>query len=311
MKRILVITIAMLLLFCSCKKPPDTPPDDGQVINTGKTETYIVTGMNAELSIQGRENPWGNSRFEDEDAVKEKSVEFLGVTYAGTYERSYTNEYHSYVTEYYWTEDRIEFGFKAGTEELVHLNVMNSAFFDTEPLLQEKEAPRDYAVEKAGEIAALWIDPTAYEVEVEVKDTTSRIEDVEYAWSYYYVTFIKYINGLKTTDFITVRITSKGNLASLVVGDLGAFDEFEKTDILKKLGDTKYTIQRSKGLGENEPEMMSKTTMNPATRRLISINEADPATTEWIFDTLLGENLDERKRFITEHGSEYMKDIDV
>ena len=230
MKRILVITIAMLLLFCSCQKDTDTPPDDGQVINTGKTETYIVTGMNAELSIEGRENPWGNSRFEAEDAVKEKSVEILGATYAGTYERSYINEYHSYVTEYYWTEDRIELGFKAGTEELVHLNVMNSAFFDTEPLLQEKEAPRDYAVEKASEIAALWIDPTAYEVEVEVKDTTSLIEDVEYAWSYYYVTFIKYINGLKTTDFITVRITSKGNLASLVVGDLGAFDEFEKAD---------------------------------------------------------------------------------
>lgn len=90
-----------------------------------------------------------------------------------------------------------------------------------------------------------------------------------------------------------------------------AFDEFEKADILKKLGDVKYSIQRSKGLGENEPDMMWQTTMNPETRRLISINEADPYMTEWIFDTLLGENLEERKKFITEHGREYMNEIDV
>ncbi len=90
-----------------------------------------------------------------------------------------------------------------------------------------------------------------------------------------------------------------------------AFDEFEKAEILKKLGNKKYTLQRSKGLGENEPEMMSLTTMNPETRRLISVSPADAAATEIIFDTLLGDNLPARKQFITENGSRYMKDIDV
>ena len=92
---------------------------------------------------------------------------------------------------------------------------------------------------------------------------------------------------------------------------LFAYDEFEKAAILKKLGNKKYTLQRSKGLGENEPEMMWQTTMNPETRRLISVSPADAAQTELIFDTLLGDNLPARKLFITEHGSEYMKDIDV
>ena len=92
---------------------------------------------------------------------------------------------------------------------------------------------------------------------------------------------------------------------------LFAYDEFEKANILKKLGNKKYTLQRSKGLGENEPEMMWKTTMNPETRRLISVSPADAAQTEVIFDTLLGDNLPARKIFITQHGSEYMKDIDV
>ncbi len=92
---------------------------------------------------------------------------------------------------------------------------------------------------------------------------------------------------------------------------LFAYDEFEKAEILRKLGNKKYTLQRSKGLGENEPEMMWQTTMNPETRRLISVSPADAAATEIIFDTLLGDNLPARKQFITENGNRYMKDIDV
>lgn len=92
---------------------------------------------------------------------------------------------------------------------------------------------------------------------------------------------------------------------------LFAYDEFEKTAILKKLAGKKYTIQRSKGLGENEPEMMWQTTMNPATRRLVSVTPADAAATNRIFETLLGDDLPARKKFIAEHGSEYRKDADI
>lgn len=90
-----------------------------------------------------------------------------------------------------------------------------------------------------------------------------------------------------------------------------AYDEFEKADILKEIGNKKYSIQRSKGLGENEPDMMWQTTMNPATRRLIAVTPADAKKTEEIFDTLLGDNLPARKAFIAAHGKEYMKDLDV
>ncbi len=92
---------------------------------------------------------------------------------------------------------------------------------------------------------------------------------------------------------------------------LFAYDEYEKADILKELGNKKYTIQRSKGLGENEPEMMWKTTMNPATRRLIAVTPADEQKTFEIFDTLLGDNIPARKEFIALHGKEYMKNLDV
>ena len=92
---------------------------------------------------------------------------------------------------------------------------------------------------------------------------------------------------------------------------LFAYNEFEKAEILKKLEGKKYTLQRSKGLGENEPDMMWQTTMNPATRRLISVTPTDAALTEQMFDTLLGDNLPARKEFIAANGSKYMKDVDI
>ena len=90
-----------------------------------------------------------------------------------------------------------------------------------------------------------------------------------------------------------------------------AYDEAEKSKILEEIGNKKYTIQRSKGLGENEPDMMWQTTMNPETRRLIRVSEADAAATEEIFDTLLGENLPARKEFISNYGALYADEADI
>ena len=90
-----------------------------------------------------------------------------------------------------------------------------------------------------------------------------------------------------------------------------AYDEVEKAQILEKLGSKKYTLQRSKGLGENDPDMMWKTTMNPETRRLIRVSRADAEATDRIFDTLLGDNLAARKEFIFTYGSLYADEADV
>ena len=90
-----------------------------------------------------------------------------------------------------------------------------------------------------------------------------------------------------------------------------AYNEQEKNDIIEKLGGKKYTLQRSKGLGENEPEMMSRTTMSPETRRLIAVTPADAEATARMFDVLLGDALADRKKFITENGHRYIKDADI
>ena len=90
-----------------------------------------------------------------------------------------------------------------------------------------------------------------------------------------------------------------------------AYSEKEKADILKELSGKKTNIQRSKGLGENDPEMMWMTTMNPETRRLIKVLPADAEETARVFDLLLGDNLSGRKEYIAENGHKYMDMIDV
>ncbi len=90
-----------------------------------------------------------------------------------------------------------------------------------------------------------------------------------------------------------------------------AFDEREKADILKKLENQKYTIQRSKGLGENQPEMMWETTMNPETRRLIKVLPDDVEKTREVFELLLGDNLAGRKEHIAENGYKYIDMTDL
>ncbi len=90
-----------------------------------------------------------------------------------------------------------------------------------------------------------------------------------------------------------------------------AYNEKEKNEILSRIGNGKYTIQRSKGLGENDPDMMSKTTMNPATRRLIKIVPTDEVQTEIMFNTLLGDDGPARKKYIAQHGAEYVDLADV
>ena len=90
-----------------------------------------------------------------------------------------------------------------------------------------------------------------------------------------------------------------------------AYNEVEMDDIKKQIGDQKYTVQRSKGLGENEADMMSLTTMNPATRRLILVTPDEAEKTSEMFDLLLGDNLDGRKQYITDYGYLYIDSADV
>ena len=90
-----------------------------------------------------------------------------------------------------------------------------------------------------------------------------------------------------------------------------AYSEKEKADILTELDGKKATLQRSKGLGENDPEMMWMTTMNPDSRRLIRVMPTEAEATARVFDLLLGENAQGRKEHIAENGYKYLDLADI
>lgn len=89
-----------------------------------------------------------------------------------------------------------------------------------------------------------------------------------------------------------------------------AYTEAEKEEFISQIKG-KFTVQRSKGLGENEPDMMSLTTMNPDTRRLIKVMPGHAEQSSMMFDILLGDNLSGRKEFIIENGEKYIDNLDL
>lgn len=90
-----------------------------------------------------------------------------------------------------------------------------------------------------------------------------------------------------------------------------AYTEAEKAEIISKFKDDNFKIQRSKGLGENEPEMMWLTTMNPETRRLIRVDAEEAQKMDKMFDLLLGDNLAGRKDYIAAEGAKYAEMLDL
>ena len=92
---------------------------------------------------------------------------------------------------------------------------------------------------------------------------------------------------------------------------LFAYTDKDKDEIVEKYKGKKCNVMRSKGLGENEPDMMWLTTMSPETRRLIKVTPDDAERTAQMFDILLGDNLQGRKDFISENGYKYLDDVDL
>ena len=97
-----------------------------------------------------------------------------------------------------------------------------------------------------------------------------------------------------------------------------AYTDGEKEEILKKFTEDglskerdEYDIKRSKGLGEDEPDMMSLTTMHPSTRRLIRVTPENAESTSRMFDVLLGDNITDRKEYIADNGGKYMEMLDL
>lgn len=121
--------------------------------------------------------------------------------------------------------------------------------------------------------------------------------------------FYRYMRELIEQGYIYIALPplyriKKGNT------EYYAYSDEERDKILKKVGNTRVTIQRYKGLGEMNPEQLWKTTMDPESRTLLQITLEDAAEAEHIFTILMGDQVEPRRKFIEEN-AKYVKNLDV
>ncbi len=152
--------------------------------------------------------------------MKSTSVDVLGTKYSAPYRQSIIYRYNSFTTDIYYSQD-IEFGLRSDNGEFVFINFMNSDFFATEKQLDDEFLTYESVIPFATEIASEFIDNlseyTIYKEEPRVYDGVSD----------YVITFAKVVNGYYSSDYISVKVTSKGKLASIKMGEIGAFDDLK------------------------------------------------------------------------------------
>lgn len=153
-----------------------------------------------------------------------KTIEFRGAQYCGRYVKS-SKDGCSYITDIFSDENGIYFGLRADTGAIVSFNRMNKQFFETEPYLDEMSDPVTELPLLAREIAGDYVQGIDdYEMTAEKPTVRYKEKDGKsYRISYHVFVFTRNIKGFATSDSVYVKMTSKGNLASIALGDIGVF----------------------------------------------------------------------------------------
>lgn len=236
-KTVMLLICAILIGMCGCKAE-----------KLEKYQSVVISTANDGTGISVDRNYW-DGVFVKKDSLQgvSRTIQCNNNQYSGTYMWSITDKLESYVTDIYVTEDRVRFGLHERTGEVVLINLMTKDFFDTEPYLDDVKNPEENALEYAKTIAKTYVTSIdEYEILVDEPSVYYKERDGQtYKISYHMITFAKKIGGFFTSDYISVKISSKGNLASISMGDIGAFDKFNieidedllQTSVLTKVSD--------------------------------------------------------------------------
>lgn len=228
-----LLSLAFCLVGCNSKKDE-------------KYASIIADSANDIYSVESEIDYWTGVYFEKEH-MGDKTCQVLGNHYSGSYSQSIVEKMNSYTTDIYVDDNHIEFGLRDDNGELAYINLMNANFFDTQPYLPDVDNPSEAAISFATQIASEYVDIADYTQIIEEPMTRYKErEGTTYEITYYIVTFAKKVNGYFSSDFISVKVTSKGTLASIKMGDINAFSDvsiaFEETtmnqSISKKIEST-------------------------------------------------------------------------
>ena len=211
---IVVITIGLV----ACKSTNDD-------LYTSK----IIDVTNDGLGISTETNIWTGTYF-TKDNMKDKTCTANGESYTGSYKKSIVEKTNSYTTDIYIDENDIEFGLRDDNGKLTYINYMNKEFFDTVPYLPDTSNPYETAITIAADIADDYLKNINEYTQIidEPKSDTREKDGITYEMTYYFITYARKVSGYFTSDYITVKVTSKGKLASIKMGDI---DVFENTNI--------------------------------------------------------------------------------
>ncbi len=218
MKKLLSVFILLLtytIFLNSCTPKSYTP-----------YTSLVYTSANDGFEIKSDVDFWNGTYFEKKN-MKDQTCKLFEKTYNGAYTKSITDKMNSYTTDIYLDQDGVEFGLRNDNGNLTFINLMNAEFFNTEPYLEESIGSYEAAVPIAKQIAGEYISNIEeYEQFYESPITRYKEKDgITYKITYYTVTFARKINNYFSSDYISVKVTSKGNLASIMMGDIGAFEK--------------------------------------------------------------------------------------
>lgn len=176
---------------------------------------------------QAEEIAWwsGSNYFQDEEAAETKAVSWQGKIYEGVYYESSYLRRMSFLVDEYHGDDLTSFQTRRSDGSLVYLNVMDRSFFDTQSKLDDIPDTEASLEKIAKGYAAQFVDVDEYQKEV----STETFGDDGVAL--YNFKFVRRIHGRDTSDFVWIRLTSKGHLADIFIGDIGAFSKISKREL--------------------------------------------------------------------------------
>lgn len=199
----------------------------------------------AELTVE--REVWGQAPYQKNNMANQ-TVVINGVRYNGVYQESYVGQRMSYETDKYKDEEKnMTFSLRVDTGEICGISFMNRNFFDTEPYLEDVDDPKETANAVAEKVAKQYLtDFDSYtRIEEEPYLTQEEKNGYTYSLAYYRVNYVRKIDDYYTSDFIRITVTSKGNIATIIMGDISVF-----SDIKLEVDDTKLSESIQKKVEE-------------------------------------------------------------
>lgn len=198
-------------------------------------DTYICDVGNdiSSVGIDIEKDWWTSTRDYDDSVEKSKTIIFQGEEYTGTYTHSCINNYEWYVTDFYETDDYVEFSISRETGELRGINIKPQKNYWNELIEENVNYSAEEVEEQVKHFASEYIDLQAYVMEMTGYSDRQNGEITVYTYI-----FTKYINGIQTADRLWIEYTSKGTAVCVNWRAIGKFDDIaipenavEKTDL--------------------------------------------------------------------------------